>query len=186
MAKRKTTGKAIPGALGDDPLAWIAEDATTENISVKETPIKKAKTSKKATKKVTKKIQAVKKTKLKKAPVKKVQANDNIKNNSPKDDVGKAKVLQQTQIKLDPVLVISDAQTLYARLGVLLETKQNITIDASAVEMMDTAILQLLLAFVIKVKAQSREVIWINPSEEMIHRVTTLNLQAGLGLDGGT
>jgi anti-anti-sigma regulatory factor len=183
MAKRKTTVKVNPSALGDDPLAWITEDAATEKINIKETQPKKAKASKKSTKKTTKKIQAVKKPMVKKAPAKKVQANDIVKNTSSKNNVGKGKILQQTQIKLDPVLVISDAQTLYAQLGVLLDTKQNITIDASAVEMLDTAILQLLLAFVIKVKAQSRDVIWINPSEEMIRRVTTLNLQAGLGLD---
>jgi hypothetical protein len=44
--------------------------------------------------------------------------------------------------------------------------------------------LQLLLAFVIKIKTQNREVKWINPSAEMISRAAILNLQAGLGLDG--
>ena len=91
--------------------------------------------------------------------------------------------MQESQIKLDPVLVISNAQTLHVQLGALLDTKQNITIEAFAVEMVDTAILQLLLAFVIKIKAQGRKIIWIKPSEELIRRATTLNLQTGLGLD---
>ena len=75
---------------------------------------------------------------------------------------------------------------MYTQLNSMLESKQDITIDASAVEMLDTAILQLLLAFVNKIRAQNREVVWIKPSEEMINRATTLNLQAGLGLDGAT
>ena len=91
--------------------------------------------------------------------------------------------MQESQIKLDPVLVISNAQTLHVQLGALLDTKQNITIEAYAVEMVDTAILQLLLAFVIKIKAQGRKIIWTKPSEELIRRATILNLQTGLGLD---
>ena len=75
---------------------------------------------------------------------------------------------------------------MYTQLNSMLESKQDITIDASAVEMLDTAILQLLLAFVNKIRSQNREVVWIKPSEEMINRATTLNLQAGLGLDGAT
>ena len=120
MAKRKTAHKVKPGALGDDPLAWITKDATAVQNQVKETQPKKAKTNKKATKK----IQAVKKVK-----VKKTQAKKNVKKRSPKANTGKAKILQQTHIKLDPVLIISDAQTLYGQLDALLDTKQNITID---------------------------------------------------------
>jgi len=75
---------------------------------------------------------------------------------------------------------------MYTQLNSLLELKQDITIDASAVEMLDTAILQLLLAFVNKIKAQNRQVVWIKPSEEMINRAIMLNLNAGLGLGGAT
>ena len=87
---------------------------------------------------------------------------------------------------LDSIITVNDAQTMYTQLNLLLKLKQDITIDASAVEMLDTAILQLLLAFVNKIKAQNRVVVWSKPSEEMINRATTLNLQAGLGLDGAT
>ena len=180
MAERKTTRKARSSALGDDPLAWIANDATTEK-----TDIKKTKTTKQAVKKVqTKKVQA-KKVQTKKVQAKKVQTKKCVKKSLPENDTSKAKkILHENLIKLDSVLVINDAQKFYAQLSALLESKQDITIDASTVEMLDTAILQLLLAFVIKAKAQNREVLWIKPSEEMISRVTTLNLQAGLGLDG--
>ena len=85
---------------------------------------------------------------------------------------------------LESIITISDAQAMYTQLNSLLKSKQDITIDASAVEMLDTAILQLLLAFVNKIRAQNREVVWIKPSGELINRATTLNLQTGLGLNG--
>ncbi len=169
-AKPKTKSRA----LGDDPLAWITNDAVTEKIEVKKTQSKKTKATK----------QAVKKTKVKKTQAKKVPAKKRAKKSTPGNESDKAKILQETNIKLDSVLIINDVQTMYAQLEKMLESKQNITIDASAVEMLDTAMLQLLLAFVIKIKAQNKEVIWIKPSVEMISRAATLNLQARLGLDG--
>jgi len=173
MAKRKTKSRA----LGDDPMEQIAKDATAEKIEVKETQPKKI------NKKATIKIQAVKKTKAKKAQTKKGRAKKRLKKHTHENNTSSSKTLQESQIKLDPVLVISNAQTLHVQLGALLDTKQNITIEAFAVEMVDTAILQLLLAFVIKIKAQGRKIIWTKPSEELIRRATILNLQTGLGLD---
>ena len=182
MARRKSTSKTTrktkSSALGDDPLAWITNDVTADKTDIKKLQLKKTQVKKtKANKRIVKKAQ-VKKVQAKKIPQKK-----NVKKGTPGNGSAKAKILQETDLKLDSVLVINDVQTMYAQLKKMLESKQNITIDASAVAMLDTAILQLLLAFVTKVKAQSRAVIWIRPSEEMIRRATTLNLQTGLGLD---
>ncbi len=149
--------KTKSSALGDDPLAWIAgDDKSKEN--------------------------AVKKTKRKKTKGKKAKVKTNRKNKIQKEKIK----TDETRLVLDSIITVNDAQTMYTQLRSLLKLKQDITIDASAVEMLDTAILQLLLAFVNKIKAQNRVVVWSKPSEEMINRATTLNLQAGLGLDGAT
>ena len=158
MAKRKT--KSI--ALGDDPLAWIAGADEAKENAVKKTKSKKAKS--KTVKSQKAKVQTNRKSKVREEKIK----------------------TDKTRLILDSIITINDAQTMYTQLRSLLESKQDITIDASAVEMLDTAILQLLLAFVNKIKAQNRVVVWSKPSEEMINRATTLNLQAGLGLDGAT
>ena len=185
MVKRKTKSSA----LGDDPLAWVTNDVTGDKTDIKKTQVKKTKTPILAVKKTQKKKVQVKKTQVKKIQAKKIHSKKilpikDVKKSTPGNESDKAKNLQETNIKLDSVLVINDVQTMYAQLDTMMESKQNITIDASAVEMLDTAILQLLLAFVIKIKAQNRDVIWIKPSAEMISRAATLNLQARLGLDG--
>jgi len=123
MVKRKTKSSA----LGDDPLAWIAGDD-----EAKENAVKKARNNKSKSKK----------TKKKKAKVKTNQKNKTQKRKVKAD---------KTNLVLDSIITINDAQTMYTQLNSLLELKQDITIDASAVEMLDTAILQLLLAFVNKI-----------------------------------
>ncbi len=163
MAKRKTKSSA----LGDDPLAWIAGADEAKENAVKKTKSKKAKS---------------KKAKSKKAKSKKTKVKTNRKSKVREEKIK----TDETRLVLDSIITVNDAQTMYTQLNSLLELKQDITIDASAVEMLDTAILQLLLAFVNKIKAQNRVVVWSKPSEEMINRATTLNLQAGLGLDGAT
>jgi len=149
--------KTKSSALGDDPLAWIAGDDEAKG-------------------------KAIKKAKNKKTKRMKAKAKTNQKNKTQKRKVKADK----TRLVLDSIITINDAQTMYTHLNSLLELKQDITIDASAVEMLDTAILQLLLAFVNKIKAQNRQVVWTKPSEEMVNRATTLNLQVGLGLGGAT
>jgi len=138
-------------------IAWIAGDDEAKGKAIKKTKNKK--------------------TKKKKAKVKTNQ-KDKIQEEKLKTD--------ETSLVLDSIITINDAQTMYTQLNSLLELKQDITIDASAVEMLDTAILQLLLAFVNKIKAQNRQVVWTKPSEEMVNRATTLRLQAELGLGGAT
>lgn len=152
-------------ALGDDPLAWIAsDDGLVKSKEIKVTAAKKAQPAKnEKDKKQVKRMTAKKE-------------RENKRTDKKSSDVNK--------LVLDPIITINDAQKMYRQLGLLLELKQDITIDASAVEMLDTAVLQLLLAFVNNIKAQSNEVVWLQPSEEMINRVTTLNLQVDLSLDG--
>jgi anti-anti-sigma regulatory factor len=58
----------------------------------------------------------------------------------------------------------------------------DVTIDASAVEMIDTAVLQLLFAFTRKVQAGSHQISWINPSDEFVSRAELLGLSRHLGI----
>ena len=83
-------------------------------------------------------------------------------------------------LTLDSVAVINNANALYEKLGKL--TNTDVNIDASAVEMIDTAILQLLYVFVTKVTSNNHEINWINPSDEFISRARLIGLSRNLGL----
>jgi len=126
---------------------------------------------------VTKKTPAVRKkrTRKKKAAPKKRAA----KKASPKTIAGKQASVQT--LTLDSVAVINNAKTLYQDFSQVADNA-DVNIDASAVEMIDTAILQLLFAFVMKVKASSHKVNWIKPSDEFISRATLLGLNQHMGI----
>ncbi len=83
-------------------------------------------------------------------------------------------------LKLDSVIVINNAKALYEEFAKAINTDVNI--DASAVEMIDTAILQLLYAFVIKVTSTNHKINWINPSDEFISRTNLLGLSRNMGI----
>ena len=83
-------------------------------------------------------------------------------------------------LTLDSVAVINNAKALYEEFGKL--TNTDVNIDASAVEMIDTAILQLLYAFFIKVTSSNHKINWINPSDEFISRARLIGLSRNLGI----
>lgn len=83
-------------------------------------------------------------------------------------------------IVLDSILVIDNAMQLHQQLVELAAKKTDITINASAVNMIDTAILQLFTSFVMTLKKQNIKVNWGNPSEELVNRATLLNLEKQL------
>jgi len=118
---------------------------------------------------------ARKKTAVKK---KRAAAKKTARNTRAKSAAGK-KPLTHT-LTLDSVAVINNAKALYEELGKV--TNTDINIDASAVEMIDTAIMQLLYAFVIKVTSNSHKVNWINPSDEFISRASLLGLSRNMGI----
>ncbi len=133
--------------------------------------IKKSVTKKRVVKKKT-----INKSSAKKSAVKKKTVSKKRKPTARKSAGAENKIVLKT------VLAISDAATLYAELGKKLETENDISIDASAVEMVDTAILQLLLAFVKKSQLHNVVVKWVKPSREFLSRSETLNLTMLLGL----
>ena len=91
-------------------------------------------------------------------------------------------ISNQQTLKLDPVLVINNAKSLSVDLEKLIGSNEDINIDASAVEMVDTAILQLLLTMVIKIKSSKRQIHWVNPSAAFISNTSLLGMSARLGL----
>ena len=137
-------------------------------------PIKKSATKKRSVKKKSVKKSSDKKNAVKKKTLKKSQKSVSRKSASTGNNV-----------VLKAVLVINDAKALYAELGKRLEAKKDISVDASAVEMVDTAILQLLLVFIRKSKLQNISVEWVRPSQEFLSRSETLNLTSLLGLSEG-
>lgn len=123
-----------------------------------------------------------KKVAAKKAAVKK---NTRKRVSSKKKGVEKHKSdnsLDNVVLALDSALVINNADAFYDLLEKYIDKQQDISIDASAVEIIDTAILQLLLAFVLKLQSLNIKVRWTNPSKEIRGRAATLGLLEVLGL----
>ena len=125
----------------------------------------------------TKKVPAVRKKRVvkKKGSPAKFPTN----NAGEKADAGRQSSTQHT-VTLDSVVVINNARSLYEEFAKAIYTDVNI--DASAVEMIDTAILQLLYAFVIKVTSTNHKINWINPSDEFISRTKLLGLSRNMGI----
>ena len=116
----------------------------------------------------------------KKTAVKKKSATaKKTANNSRAKSAASKKPLTYT-LTLDSVAVINNAKALYEEFGKV--TNTDVNIDASAVEMIDTAILQLLYAFVTKVTSNNHKINWINPSDEFISRARLLGLSRNLGI----
>lgn len=138
----------------------------------KKTTVARNKASSKRTATVSKTApkSAVKKTRKKSSPKK-----PKVKNTRSK------KISNQTLV-LNPVLIINDAKELSQDFNQLLQNNGDISIDASAVEMIDTAILQLLLAVTNKAKVSKQKIQWLKPSESFTSSVTLLGLSEALGL----
>lgn len=79
-------------------------------------------------------------------------------------------------LTLDSVAIINHARSLHQEFNLIAKANKDVNIDASAIEMIDTAVLQLLFAFVIKIKATNHQVHWINPSDEFVSRAEMLGL----------
>lgn len=146
---------------------------TTNKKSVK----KKARVSAKKARPTVKKKKV---TKKKSRTVKNTPAKPAEKNRSTKSTTA----IKESNVTLilDSVLVINDAKSQMQKINQLVETNDDISIDASAVEMIDTAILQLLLAATIKIRSSNHKINWINPSDKFISNASLLGLTDSLGI----
>lgn len=75
------------------------------------------------------------------------------------------------------------AEDLHQQLETLVESGQPIHIDASKLEQIDTAAMQLLWGFHQALATDGREPEWMNPSETLKNTAKILGLDSLLGLD---
>jgi ABC-type transporter Mla MlaB component len=83
---------------------------------------------------------------------------------------------------LKSISVINDLVQLKDELQSLLADNSKIYIDASNVEMIDTATLQLLLSFQMDADAGNGRINWVKPSEKFIYSAELLGLKQALSL----
>ena len=146
----------------------------------------------------------VKKTSKKKAPVKKAA----VKKSKPVDtpvvksksvekkthDKGATKAASEVKVKpqefaqendivvLKSTLAINEAAQFHKTLVELSDAGKPIVFDVSGVDNIDTAIFQLLHAFVTSIKSSGVSLTWLNPSEAFIERADILGLTESLDI----
>ena len=85
-------------------------------------------------------------------------------------------------VRLSRVLRIADVAALHTRLEPRVHAKGELIIDASDVEALDTAVLQLLSVFMIERRSQNAKLTWQAPSEAFRKGAGLLGLESHLGL----
>ncbi|SFR49686.1 lipid asymmetry maintenance protein MlaB [Thiomicrospira sp. ALE5] len=87
------------------------------------------------------------------------------------------------QLSLPESLTIQNVQAEYTRLGeALLGLEGGITLQADQVQNVDTAGLQLLVAFVTRVQREGQALTWQDPSDSLIKNAENLGLTEFLQL----
>lgn len=167
-------GNAIVGksdnksrSLGDDPLAWLNADADASKKTSKTKPGQKTKKNKKT-----------QKTGSEKSKPKKIKSEK--KNKTAKTVTNEAS--STNQFVLESSLIINNASDVYESLKKLVVNGQAVEIDASKVEVIDSAILQLFLSFVLKLKENDVKISWYKPTEGLLNKASILGLTEQLGL----
>jgi len=125
-----------------------------------------------------------KKNNIKKASLKKVSAKKTVTKRKKSSKVKQVETSEdkvalrnnEQCIVLKPITIINEIKLLHANLVKLSACDETVTIDASKVEMIDTAAIQLLVAFVSTMNSKKVAVEWEKPSEGFLERVSMLNL----------
>ena len=160
--------------LGDDPLAWLSAGSDTAKKSGKKSDKKKSVTKKTAVKKTSAKT----KTKTKTKASKQAEPDKQVEADKPKSNQGK----KLNQLVLESSMVINKAGDFYESLKKLDTSGQAIEIDASKVEIIDSAILQLLFAFALSLKEKNIKLSWKEPTENLLNKASILGLTEKLEL----
>lgn len=85
-------------------------------------------------------------------------------------------------VRLSPALGIADVAALREQLASTVHDSGEVIIDASDVERLDTAVLQLLSAFMAERRSQDAKLAWHAPSEAFCTGAGLLGLESHLGL----
>ena len=88
------------------------------------------------------------------------------------------------ELALDSDCSLTAADALKAALAALLEAPQTVTLDAGAVQRIDTAALQLLAAFVRDRRLGGRTVAWRGAAQALQPAARLLGMEGILGFDG--
>lgn len=86
------------------------------------------------------------------------------------------------KIELNAKSTIIRAEELHAQMEKVLQTGQDVEINASHVEQCDTATLQLLLAFHNELSKDGRRLTWSAPSEQTLYAAKLIGVEEPLGL----
>ncbi|MEH6638509.1 MAG: STAS domain-containing protein [Porticoccaceae bacterium] len=190
-------GKSKTRALGDDPLSWIVKDSIKseskqkgqgKSDSVKQVPEKNVleeRSSSKLKEASSEKIQLeTKKVKNAKSAKRGIFSVGAVESKKLTEKTFGVVVPASNLYKLDPVMTVSQSTELKERFSDLLENNANdIALDGSTVENIDSAALQLLLAFVMELKTRNCKVLWPHISPQLLSRSRTLGLSAVFGMD---
>lgn len=96
--------------------------------------------------------------------------------------IGTVALSPEAVLRLPSQCTIRDAAQLLGQLMLRLESSAPVYIDAAKVERIDTAALQLLVAFLADRKARRRAVVWLECSEGLMRAAGALGLTGALSL----
>ena len=91
---------------------------------------------------------------------------------------------QPGELALNSDCTLAEADSLKTALAALLEAPQTVTLDAGAVQRIDTAALQLLGAFVRDRRLGGRSVAWRGAAQALEPAARLLGMEGILGFDG--
>ena len=157
---------------------------TKKKVSTKKTDVKKANINKKtASKKITVKKKATASATDTQTANQQTSENMTIKHEKKPVSDETADVKQKDNIfVLNSNLTINQAALFHKTLSELAESGETVTFDASGVDMIDTAIFQLLLVFVLTIKSNGISLGWLQPSDVFRERADILGLTEALCL----
>jgi anti-anti-sigma factor len=87
----------------------------------------------------------------------------------------------QTRLQLAPVLDISEVRNLHKSLSKAMKRKPPLVLDASQVERIDTAAIQILAAFCHSIRESDIEISWHKPSINLRRAAESMGLNTILG-----
>jgi anti-anti-sigma factor len=86
-------------------------------------------------------------------------------------------------ISCGEALTIANAANLHEQLQKALAKNSTIELEASTVEKVDTAGLQVIVALSRELEKSGGNIVWKNPSEKVVHAVSTLGLNPFLAMN---
>lgn len=93
------------------------------------------------------------------------------------DPVHIERTAETTQVALEAALGIADARALHEKLGAVLAAKTPVVMDASRVERLDAAVMQVLTAFCRAARERRLTLTWHSPSPVLQQAVRLLGLE---------